>query len=72
MGGITSYCMTLQNEEELITDPLFNIKMVVVGDTASGKTSFITSFLSGGNDIEVINEPTVLEVFQGVKNINDR
>ena len=46
--------------------------MVVVGDTASGKTSFITSYLRGGNDIEVINEPTVLEVFRGVKNINDR
>ena len=51
-------------------DGCLKIKLVLCGDTAVGKTCLITNFLE--NEFTDNYEPTVLDVYKGTKNINDR
>ena len=46
-------------------DGKIEIKVVLVGDTAVGKTALITNYLH--NKFVENYEPTVLDVFKGVK-----
>ena len=46
------------------------IKIVLVGDTSVGKSALIRNYLN--NDFTDEYEPTVLDVFKGVKNVNSR
>ena len=46
------------------------IKLVLVGDASVGKTSLITNYLH--NRFNEDYEPTVLDVYKGVKNIKKR
>ena len=43
------------------------IKLVLVGDTAVGKSCLVTNYLY--NSYEEDYEPTVLDVYKGVKNV---
>ena len=44
------------------------IKLVLVGDTAVGKSCLVTNYLY--NSYEEDYEPTVLDVYKGVKNVH--
>ena len=44
-----------------------NLKMVLVGDTATGKSCMIRNFID--NNFSEDYEPTVLDVWKGIKNI---
>ena len=45
-----------------------SLKMVLVGNTAVGKSCLITNYLY--NSFSEDYEPTVLDVFKGIKNVN--
>ena len=44
--------------------------MVLVGDTAVGKTCLITIYLQ--NNFTEEYEPTVLDIYSGTKNVNNK
>ena len=46
------------------------LKLVLTGDTAVGKSCTITNYLF--NSYTDLYEPTVLDVFNGVKNVNKK
>ena len=47
-----------------------HIKMVLVGDTAVGKSCLIVNYLK--NEFSEEYEPTVLDVYRGTKNVNQK
>ena len=49
---------------------LKELKVVLVGDTAVGKSCLITNYLK--NTFNEDYEPTVLDVFKGTKNVNKK
>ena len=46
------------------------LKLVLVGDTSVGKSCLITNYLQ--NTFTEDYEPTVLDVYKGVKNVNKK
>ena len=52
------------------TDEGIKIKLVLVGDTSVGKSALITNYLF--NNFSDNYEPTVLDVFQGKKNVKKK
>ena len=61
-----------ENKQSIIeSSGIKTLKLVLVGDTAVGKSAMITNYLKNVFD-EDNYEPTVLDVYKGVKNINKR
>ena len=64
--------METTSKKKDVPDPslAIKIKVVLVGDTAVGKSAMITNYLF--NQFSEDYEPTVLDVYRGIKNVKKK